>query len=120
MPNDSALPGARLHGASDVVLDGPLRLNQFRQAEIKDLHQSVLSHHDVRGLEIAVGYTCRMRPGQGLRHLVDAIRSLTNWHSLARDQGSQGPAGDILHGYEMDPVGRVDIINRYDVGMIQR
>jgi hypothetical protein len=55
------------------------------------------------------------RVGQGDR---DPER-LPETHPLAGDEGVEGPALDQLHDDEVHPLGRLDLVDRDDVGVVQ-
>ena len=77
--DDRALFRDGLPPSSSVAVEAvssPWSLRELRQAEIEHLHQSVLVHHDVRRLQVAVNDAGAMRPGQGIGDLDGILQSL--------------------------------------------
>ena len=61
-----------------------------------------------------------MRRGEGIGHLGGALQRLTHRQRTTLEAGSEGFALDELHDQELDAFVLSDIMQRADVGMIQR
>jgi hypothetical protein len=66
---DPARTDRRRHGAPGHDLVGVAAAGELRQTEVDDLHEPVVAHHDVLGLDIAVHDAGGVRFCQALGHL---------------------------------------------------
>ena len=62
----------------------------------------------------------RVRRGQRIRDLDGVLQRLAQPHPLARDQLVERLALHVLHGDEVDAVRLVDVVDRDDVGVVER
>ena len=119
-PHDPPL--ARLQRIGE---DGRLRRierrdREFGQSEIEDLHATVVGHHQVRRLQIAVHDAGRMCLGQCIRRLGRRSSTIAELHAAAADQSIQRVAGDVLHHDVVETVLAGDLVDRDDVRMVER
>ncbi|MBZ5582546.1 MAG: hypothetical protein LAQ30_10155, partial [Acidobacteriia bacterium] len=96
------------------------RLSQLGQSEIEHLHQPVLVHHEVAGLQVAVHDARRVRPAERIRDLHAVPERLAQLQPFAPDQLVQRAALDVLHGDVVHAVLPVDVVDVNDIGVAQR
>ena len=84
--------------------------NRNRNAEIADAHEAVIIDEHVRGLQIAVKNTLRVRRGEtGAELSSDVDDFLLRQPAHASKHGSEVFAPDELHREEDHPVGFADV-----------
>ena len=93
---------------------------QFGQAEVQDLCLSALGNEDIGRLDVAMHDPARVRGVQGIRDLDRKIQQLIELDGRAFDAVLERLAVQELHGDEGLMVLLPDLINRADVGVIQR
>lgn len=102
--------GRVLDGGAGVNLDAP-QTSERRPP----------NDHDVRGFEIAMNDSCRMRFDQGDREFVEQDGGLTNREASCRPQPvREGPALDGSHREILDLAGITDVIDRANVRVPER
>ena len=102
-------PGLRKRGVFD-----------FRDPEIEHLDHALFGHHEVRGLQVAVNHTARMRKSNCCADLVSPRKERRQrWHSHVSQQRRQRDPFHVLHAEVDDVVFLSDVINRDDIWMIQ-
>jgi hypothetical protein len=138
------LVGARVHGPAGGLLrrhvpDGPEdgarprrlvierfharirggRRHQLRQTEVEDLHQAVIAHHHVLGLEVPVHDPGAVGPGQAVGQLCRHLDGLSGRGAAGPQAIPQGPALDELHHQVATEIESADIVDRHDVGVVE-
>src|ERR1019366_10812333 len=83
--NDFPLSGLRESGCRRLAFPDPL-VNEFRQAEIQDLYQAVIIHHDVRRFEVAMDDPRSVSRAQRIRDLDCDLQHIVEAHAGARNQ----------------------------------
>ncbi len=101
------------------ALDEPGRRAQRCEAKVEQLH-AMRGEHDVGWLEVAVHDTPPMCRGEGLGHLGSELERLHHRQRTALEAGGEGLALGELHDQEFDAGVLSDVVQRADVGMIQR
>jgi hypothetical protein len=91
----------------------------FARPKSSHLHQRLLGHHDVAGLEIPMDDAGRVRPGQRIGDLYGVLQYFTEAQAMARDQAIERLAVDEFHRNEVHAIGFIDIVNGDNVGVIQ-
>ena len=71
-------------------LRAELRLREFRQTEVQNLHVSVLGHEQVLRLQVTVDNSFFMRRRQSPRNLRPVIRDPADRHGIPHDLFPQG------------------------------
>jgi hypothetical protein len=92
---------------------------ELRQPEVEDLHQSILGHHDVLGLQIPVHdprFVCFRESCRGL--CGEFQQPLDRKRTGVKDL-SKRPSLDVLHRDEPNGLDLVDLVDRHDVRVIQ-
>ena len=111
-----------MHRANGLIADGlALRTGEARNAEVHHFNRSVCQQHDVLRLYIAVNDALGVGVLQSAEHLGGKV------YSLFPGQGAaallkvllQRDAVHILHHDVLQTVGYGDIVDFYDVGVIQ-
>ena len=119
------------HRAENLALQGLERAGDIRahrgvvrdelgQAEVQDLHQPVAPDHHVLGLDVAMDDAERvggLEPSRRLDHEIDgeSRRQRAGAHARAKRL-----AVDEFGRDEVPPIRFADVINRDDVGMVER
>ena len=93
--------------------------NQLGEAEIEHLDRAIGADDHVGRLEVAVDDAARVRRDEGVRDGDRNPERLVEAHSLAWNERIQALAADILHHDEVVPVGRLDLVDRDDVRVIE-
>ena len=94
-------------------------LGQLGQTEIEQFYAAVLGDDDVGRLEIAMDDSGRVGAGEGVGNLNRIFQRVFQGQAALADQLVERLAGDELHGNEIGAVGRADVVNVDDVGVIQ-
>ena len=89
------------------------------EAEIEDLDVTVLANHDVLGFDIAVNNAGRMRHAERLRDLPADVLGRCRRQPASHDRAQCLP-GNELEGQKGLPVGHAHVVDRDDIGMVQR
>ena len=91
---------ALVHGRQSRTLAAAGRSRgQLRQAEVQDLDETVLRHHDVLGLQVPMHDAGLMRSGQALANLRGDLQQLPDSEAPA---GEQLPQRRPLHALHRD------------------
>ena len=88
------------------------------QAEVEHLHDAVVAHHEVRGLDVAMDDAGGMGGRQRLGRLPEQPGQFFHGPALA-DQRLQGPPFDQLHAEKGPAGGLPGVIDRADVRVVQ-
>src|SRR5262249_49327129 len=97
-----------------------IRLREFRKAEIEDLRLASRRYKNIGRLEIAVqkpGSVCRI---QRIRNLDAEVQQKTDFERVSGNLLIQRLSLQQLHRYKLSSLVLVNLIDRADVGMIQR
>ena len=92
---------------------GTPRVECFGEPEVQDFHRAVVSHFDVRRLQIAMDDPVLMRLLERLGDLARNRQRVLEWHGPARDQRLELRAIDQFHDQGLDAVG---LLKTVDVG----
>jgi len=103
-----------------LVLPTCTRRRNFRQAEIQHLRMLALSHKDVRRLNIAVHDSLTMSSVQGICSLDGQRQQTLQFQRPVIDYVLEGCALQKLDSDERLLATLADVINRADVGMVER
>src|SRR6266508_3892703 len=95
------------------------RDEELGQTEIENLDETVLGDHDVFGLQVPVDDPRRIRLSEALSDLHADVEQSLGRERSASSQLSQARAVYEFHGDVEGRVGRADVVNRDDVGVIQ-
>lgn len=117
---DGALLGLRLQRARRLIFANRRDLGELGQPEVEHFDQAVFGHHHVAGLQVAMDNAGRMRRRQRVGNLHRTFQRLVELHPPARGHLIERLAGDVLHGYEVDAVRLVNVVDGDDVRVIQR
>ena len=110
--------GASAAGQRDIRWVG--RPELFCQAEVEHFHTTIVRHHDVARLEIAVHDAFVMRRCKRIRQRrADRERPIDGQAIMWNELGQRLPV-DELHCQKVNAVDLVDGVDRDDVRMIQR
>ena len=91
-----------------------------RDAEVGDLHQAVVHHHDVRRLDVTVHDVAVVRVGEAVGDLGGDVQRQLDRQRLARGQDrAQLLAFQELHGHVGHALGLADVVDGDDVRMVQ-
>ena len=93
--------------------------DQLGEPEIEHLDRAVGADDHVGRLEVAVDDAARVRRDERVRDGDGNPERLVQPHPLAWNERIQALAADILHHDEVVPVGRLDLVNRDDVRVIE-
>ena len=97
-----------------------LWIGKLCQAEVDDLDLSVRGQQDVGALDVAVYHAFLMRGLQTLGGLSRDVEGFLERQGIAADLLVEAGALDVGHGDEDLAVDLVDLMNRADVGMLDR
>jgi len=116
--NDSRLgPGRRQIGRGTRPA---LRLREFGQTEIQDLHPPVLRHEDVLGLQVAVHDPLLVRRSQTRSDLQGMAKRLSRGESSPGQPGTQRLPFQQLRNDVGRSVLHANVMDRQNVRMVQR
>ena len=110
--------GPHEHSGRSELRRGVMREGQ---AEVRDLEQTPVIHHQVRRLDVAVDETLivgRREAVRGLQHVLSRTR--VGDFPLRPDHGQQRLAGHVLHDEVMSPVVLADEEDLDDIGVGER
>ena len=93
--------------------------NQLGEAEIEHLDRAVGADDHVGRLEVAVDDAARVRGGERVRDRNRNPQRLVEAHPLARNERIEALAADVLHHDEVVAVGRLDLVDRDDVRVVE-
>ena len=117
----STLPGC-VAAASYEPVSSPacgIQRRRLGEAEVEDLDDAVPGDHQVLGLQVPVHDPARVGGGQALGDLGGDLERLLERRRSAVEQLAHGLSVDELHRDVGDAVGRADVVDRDDVGMVQ-
>ena len=118
-PCPMIMPGARRERRHRRV--GRRALDQLREAEVEHLHAAVAGDHDVGRLDVAVDDAARVRGARARRRFCTRNSSaFAHRQRPVREQPVERRAIHQLHRDERDAVVFVDLVDRDDVGMVER
>ena len=100
--------------------DGLLYCRHLRQSEVEHLGMPALGDQDVRRLDVAVDDPLCVRRIQRVGDLDSQVQHLLHRHRCARDQVFERGSVQVFHDDERTTLGFIDLVNRADVGMVQR
>ena len=92
----------------------------LRQAEIQDLRRPALHEEDVRGLDVAMHDSLRVRRIEAVGDLDADLQELRDLDGPGGDAVLERLALEQLHGDERPTLELADVVDRADVGMIER
>ena len=95
------------------------RQRSLRQAEIQDLRGPAVHEEDVRGLDVAVHDSLRVRGIQAVGDLDADLQELRNLDGLDGDAVLEGLAFEQFHRDERPAFELADVVDRADVGVIE-
>ena len=96
-------------------------LGQLREPEIEDLRgASVADAHDVGRLEVAMDDSRGVRGGQSVRDLHRVFQGVLEAYPAPLEHVGQRRSRHVLHRDEVDALVVSNVVDRDDVGMIQR
>ena len=95
-------------------------LHELRQPEIEDLHDAVPRDHHVLGLQIPVNDARGVGLGETVGDLEGQVQESPRGQRAGVQHFAQGLAVHELHRDVRGRVGRPDLMNRHDVGVVQR
>jgi hypothetical protein len=81
---------------------------------------SALGHEDIRRLDVAMNDAFRVRRIERIRDLNGQRQSHIGFHRTPRDPVLQRHPVQKLHGDESLPMLIVNLVDRADIGMVQR
>ena len=96
------------------------RGRQLRQAEIQNFRLSAFHEKNIRGLDVAMHDSLRVRRVEAVGDLNADLQELRNFDGLSVDAVFERLALEQLHGDERTAFEFADIVNGADVGMIER
>src|ERR1700733_32937 len=94
--------------------------SNFRQAKIQDLRLHALHQEDIRGLDVAVYDSLRVGRVQPIGDLNAYIQELRHFDGFSTNAVLERPTLEQLHGDKWAAFELANIVNRADVGMIER
>ncbi len=94
--------------------------DRLGQTEVQHLDLAVGREADVGGLEVTVHYAILVRYFERLGHLGGHARCLVDRHGSAREPGGEVLSLDQFHGQKVHAFVLGKIVERGDVGMIER
>ena len=106
------------HGA--VARAGADGLRALGQAEVEELRLAAPGHEDVGGLDVPVHDAAGVRGLEGVGDLDAEIEQGVELEGSRGEAVAQGFAFEQLHGDERLPVVLVDVVDRTDVGVLER
>jgi ribosomal protein S16 len=92
----------------------------FGQTEIEDLRLSAFGNKKVCWFQIAVNNSRAVRHVEGVGNLRSEIHQLLDRHRLSLDTRLQRAAFEVLHHNVVAVVILSDVVDRADVGMVER
>src|SRR5262249_7897533 len=93
---------------------------QLRKPEVEELDEPVLRDHHVLGLQITVHDSGLVRPGEAFSDLRRHTEEFSGGERAADEQVPKCLPLDVLHRDPRNAVGRSGLLERDDVGVIQR
>ena len=112
--DDARRRRALVHGRFLVAAE------KLREPEVENLHEPVRRDHQVLGLEIPMDdprFVSLRNPIESLGHEIEGAR---DGNRTLLDHGPQGRAGDELRDHVRAVLVFADVVDRQDVGMVQR
>ena len=94
--------------------------DRLRETEVEHFHRAIVANLDVRRLEVAVHDALRVRGFERLRNLSRDRQRLVWRDRPGRDPIGEGWPLDHLEHERRYMIGRLEAVDRRDVGMIQR
>ena len=94
--------------------------NHLGQTEVQNLGIAAFGHEDVRWFDVAVDNTLLVRRFECVRHLDGDFNHPVDGKGVSLNQVLQCFAVHELHGDERTPAFLGDLIDRADIGMVQR
>src|SRR5271165_114908 len=107
-------------GGCAWCLQGSLRGTYLRQAEVENLGVSTPGDENIGGLDIAMNDARLMGGVQRIRDVNRQSQQQFRLHRTATDAMLQRHAIEELHRNERSAVLLIDVVDRADVGMVQR
>jgi hypothetical protein len=99
---------------------GCLPAHQLGEAKVEHLHHAIATDHHVGRFQVAVNDAAGMGGCQRVGHCNSDAEHLGQTHAVPRDDRIEALAPHVLHDEEVVAVGRLDFVNRDDVGVIER
>ena len=99
---------------------GPRGLRELGEAEVENLDEALPRDHQVLGLQVAVHDPGLVRPGEPLGDLAGEGEKTLGRKCAVREKIAQRFSLHELHRDVGDRVGLADLVDRDDVGMIER
>ena len=96
------------------------RYEELGKPEVQQLHEAVLRNHDVLGLQVPVNYASGMRLGEAFANLHAEVEQPLRRQRARCKQLAQARPIDELHRDVGGRVGGADLVDRDDVGVIER
>jgi hypothetical protein len=96
------------------------RMDLLREPEVEDLDAPLAAHHHVLGLQVAMDQASRVRRRKPVRDLTADLQRLSQRQGPVREQIPKVLPVDELHGDERDRIRESNLVDRHDVGVIQR
>jgi hypothetical protein len=118
--HDRAGLGRRRHGGRHDRQVRRSGLDQLGEAKVEDLDEPVLRDHEVLGFQIPVNNPRGVGLGESVGHLCADLEELAGGHRLLDDEVPQRPPLDDLHRDVDHSVRGADVVDSYDVGVVQR
>ena len=97
-----------------------VRVNRPRQSEVEDLHTAVVSHHHVRGFQIAVDDVFPMRRRKRVGQRNRDVEEARQRESATRNHLVERAPLDELHRHERNSIVFLDGEDGDDVRVVQR
>ena len=92
----------------------------LRQTEIQDLRRPAFHEKDVRGLDVAVHDSLRMGRIEAVGDLNADLQELRDFDRFGGDSVLESLALEQFHGDERPTLELSDVVNRADVGIVER
>src|SRR4029079_4535852 len=89
------------------------------EPEVEHLYDAALADHHVGGLQVAMDDAAYVSGGQGVGDGKRDAEQLVEAETLARDERVDARAPHVLHHDEVVAVGRLDLVNRDDVRVVE-
>ena len=89
------------------------------KAEVEDLRATVVGHHDVGGLQVAMDDPLVVRRGEGLGERAGDLEDALDGEPALRDEPIERRAVDKLHGEEVNAVSFLDREHGDDAGVVK-
>ena len=123
-PRAGQILSARVRGARARIPRGALALffkrREFGQPKIQNLRLAAVGHKNIRGLDVAVDDSLRVRGVERVGNLNGKIEQRFGLDGLAANTMLQRPPLEEFHGDERHAVLLVDLVDRADARMIER